>query len=102
MNQEIKVRLATTKDLRIIQGFQVEMEHSIEENPMPDEDGRKGVDYILSKSPLHGFYLVAKINKEIIGYLESLEKMFNFEHTQALAKSTSCGDKLDDDDLDDY
>ena len=69
MNQEIKVRLATTKDLRIIQGLQVEMEHSIEENPMPDEEGRKGVDYILSKSPLHGFYLVAKINKEIIGCL---------------------------------
>ena len=43
-----------------------------------------------------------KDNKEIIGYLESLEKMFNFEHKQALTKSTSCGDKLDDDDLDDY
>ena len=45
------------------------MEHAIEDTPMPDEVGKKGVNYILSVAPKEGFYLVAEIKDTIIGCL---------------------------------
>ena len=49
--QKLIVRLAKIKDLEIIQNFQIQMEHAIEDTPMPDEVGKKGVNYILSTAP---------------------------------------------------
>ena len=45
------------------------MEHAIEDTPMPDEVGKKGVNYILSTAPKDGFYLVAEIKDIIVGCL---------------------------------
>ena len=45
------------------------MEHTIEDSPMPDEVGKKGVNYILSTTPKEGFYLVAEIKGTIVGCL---------------------------------
>lgn len=66
---KIIVRLGKIKDLEIIQNFQIQMEHIIEDTPMPDEVGKKGVNYILSTAPKDGFYLVAEIKDTIVGCL---------------------------------
>ena len=65
----ITIRYATIEDIKIIQDFQIRMEHYIEEEPSPDAVGKAGVEFILSNAPKHGFYIVAEFGENIAGCL---------------------------------
>ena len=66
--KQITVRIAKLPDLSSLQNLQVDMEHTIEDQPYPDELGKLGVEYILN-NPDQGFYLVAEHSEEVIGAL---------------------------------
>ena len=67
MNEDT-VRIAKLQDLKELQNLQIDMEHTIEDEPYPDKLGKLGVEYILN-NPEQGFYLVAENPNNIIGAL---------------------------------
>ena len=67
MNEDT-VRIAKLQDLKELQNLQIDMEHTIEDEPYPDKLGKLGVEYILN-NPEQGFYLVAENSNNIIGAL---------------------------------
>ena len=66
--KKITVRIARLPDLDQLQNLQVDMEHTIEDEPYPDKLGKLGVEYILN-NPNQGFYLVAQHSSNVIGAL---------------------------------
>ena len=47
MNEDT-VRIAKLQDLKELQNLQIDMEHTIEDEPYPDKLGKLGVEYILN------------------------------------------------------
>ena len=45
MNEDT-VRIAKLQDLKELQNLQIDMEHTIEDEPYPDKLGKLGVEYI--------------------------------------------------------
>ena len=77
MNEDT-VRIAKLQDLKELQNLQIDMEHTIEDEPYPDKLGKLGVEYILN-NPEQGFYLVAENSNNIIGALRiSFERIENW------------------------
>tara|TARA_Y100001936_G_scaffold63760_1_gene62683 strand:+ start:8191 stop:8649 length:459 start_codon:yes stop_codon:yes gene_type:complete len=66
--EKIKIRLGKMSDLKELEILQIDMENTIEDEPYPDEVGKKGLKFIL-QNPDQGFYVVAEYNKKVIGAL---------------------------------
>jgi len=68
MNKKIKTRLANISDIKKLEILQVDMENTIEDDPYPDEIGKKGLKFIID-NPDYGFYIVAELEKKVVGGL---------------------------------
>ena len=68
MKKKIKTRLANISDIKKLEILQVDMENTIEDDPYPDEVGKKGLKFIID-NPDHGFYIVAELEKTVVGGL---------------------------------
>ena len=68
MNKKIKTRLANISDIKKLEVLQVDMENTIEDDPYPDEIGKKGLKFIID-NPDYGFYIVAELEKKVVGGL---------------------------------
>tara|TARA_B100000941_G_scaffold286313_1_gene259647 strand:+ start:6178 stop:6636 length:459 start_codon:yes stop_codon:yes gene_type:complete len=65
---KIKIRLGKISDLKKLEILQIDMENTIEDDPYPDELGKKGLKFIL-ENPNQGFYIVAELDRKVIGAL---------------------------------
>ena len=68
MNEKVKTRLAVISDIKKLEILQIDMENTIEEDPYPDELGKKGLEFIMN-NPDQGFYIVAELKNEVVGGL---------------------------------
>lgn len=68
MNENIKIRIAEPADSITIKEFNKAMAFETERKELNDEIISKGVENLF-KHPEYGFYLVAEIEKEVVGCL---------------------------------